>query len=269
MFLYTNIVSIFTEKCNNLHLKCRISTVEVGSIDYIFLYWYNVINRNTGTEERVKSGCFTWIVFRAKDRVFLIGGLMSGGGGMIKSIVTFYRESGIFSEDQVQLINYAIKSILSDISKLLILLALAVLADTVFLFGVVTVTFVSVRVLLGGIHMRTYWGCLIATICIFSLIILLSIVGHKLMFIFSILTVLSFIGVVKNGPVISIQKRRVLQNKRQILKCLIIGLEVMYLSLGIFVIQTPEYRSAVLLSLLVNNLQNFILSRKERKLCVN
>ena len=188
-----------------------------------------------------------------------------GGGGMIKSIVTFYRESGIFSEDQIQLINYAIKSILSDISKLLILLAMAVLADTVFLFGVVTVTFVSVRVLLGGIHMRTYWGCLIATICTFSLIIFLSIVGHKLTFIFSVLTVVSFIGVVKNGPEISIQKRRVSRNKRQILKYLIIGLEVMYLSLGIFAIQTPEYRLAVLLALLVNNLQNYILYRKGKR----
>jgi len=131
------------------------------------------------------------------------------------------------------------------------------------------VTFVSVRVLLGGIHMRTYWGCLITTICILSLIVFLSIVGHKLMFIFLIFTVVSFIGIVKNGPVISIQKRRVSRNKLRTLKYLIIGLEVMYLSIGIFVIQTPEYRSAVLLTLLVNNLQNFILSRKERKVCVN
>jgi len=89
------------------------------------------------------------------------------------------------------------------------------------------------------------------------------------MFIFLIFTVVSFIGIVKNGPVISIQKRRVSRNKLRTLKYLIIGLEVMYLSIGIFVIQTPEYRSAVLLTLLVNNLQNFILSRKERKVCVN
>ena len=209
------------------------------------------------------------MLHRFKAWVFLRDGLMSGGGGMIKSIVTFYRESGIFSEDQIQLINYAIKSILSDISKLLILLALAVLTDTVLLFTLVMVTFVSVRVLLGGIHMRTYWGCLITTICILSLIVFLSIVGHKLMFIFLIFTVVSFIGIVKNGPVISIQKRRVSRNKLRTLKYLIIGLEVMYLSIGIFVIQTPEYRSAVLLTLLVNNLQNFILSRKERKVCVN
>ena len=145
----------------------------------------------------------------------------------------------------------------------MILLALAVLTDTVLLFSIVMVTFVSVRVLLGGIHMKTYWGCLIATICLFSLIIFLSIVGHKLTYIFLIFTVASFIGVIKNGPVISIQKRRISRHKRQILKYLIIGLEVMYLSIGIFVIQTPEYRSAVLLALLVNNLQNFILYRKE------
>ena len=135
----------------------------------------------------------------------------------------------------------------------------------VLLFGVVTVTFTSVRTLLGGIHMKTYWGCLVATICLFSLIIFLSIEGYKYVFILIILTIVSFVGIIKNGPVISNQKRRVSQKKRKTLKYMIIGLEVIYLFLVIFIIRTPEYRSAVLLTLLINNLQNYVLHRKEKR----
>lgn len=187
------------------------------------------------------------------------------GGGKIKWLISIYRESGIFDEDQIQLIGYATKSIVNDISKLIILLSVAVLTDTVELFLVVTIPFVSVRTFTGGIHMKTYRGCLCATAVLIFGGMILAFWGRAYTDMLMFFLLISLGGYMFIGPKVSSQKMKMTAKRKKNISLMSILLEIMYILIAIFCFQNPVYQAGIYIALLINNMQVLILHRKERE----
>lgn len=188
-----------------------------------------------------------------------------GGGINIKEWISFYRESGIFDEDQLQLISYAVKSIINDVSKLMILLSIAVLTDTVILFFVVLIPFVTVRMFLGGIHMKSYWKCFGVTVGIMFSIMFFSFCCKNNTFILLGLSVISMIGMTIVGPRVSMKKRVMSERRRNTFRTVGVMLEMIYIMIALMGIKNPMYQAGIYLTLLISNMQILILARKEKK----
>lgn len=183
----------------------------------------------------------------------------------MKDLISFYRESGIFDEEQLQLISYAAKSIVNDISKLMILLSIAVLADTVILFLVVLIPFVTVRMLLGGIHMKSYWQCLIVTGGTLFGIMSISVLCANSILELLWGSVISILGIAYVGPQVSSRKRILTKKRREVFRKSGLMLEFFLLFFTIGGIQNEMYQAGILLTLLISNVQILILYRKERE----
>lgn len=180
-------------------------------------------------------------------------------------MISIYRESDIFDEDQIQRINYAVKSIANDISKLMILLGVAVLADMVVLFLMILIPFVTVRTFSGGIHMKTYWGCLGLTASFIFGSMLCAFYGKEHVEIILLFTMISFAGYSYIGPKVSSQKKKLTVKRKKCFKGTSILLEVIYCLIVILFIQNPLYQAGICIALLINNLQVLILHGMERR----
>ena len=85
------------------------------------------------------------------------------GGGKQLFLTEEYRsclkEKSSFSEAKINRICYTVESILNDITKLGMLIGFGSLMGKVELTASLILTYVSLRAVLGGAHMKTYWGC--------------------------------------------------------------------------------------------------------------
>ena len=179
--------------------------------------------------------------------------------------MSFYRDSGIFDEEQLELISYAAKSIVNDISKLMILFGFAVFTDTVVLFLMVMVPFITVRIFCGGIHMKTYWGCFLATMGM----IVLGMIGaygcKEYVDLLKVISGCSILILVGCGPQVSNNKRMMTEKRRRLFERIGVVIQIVFIVSSCILPIKSIYQAGVLIALLINNLQILILySRKEK-----
>lgn len=82
---------------------------------------------------------------------------------MNSAILTNIEKRGIYTDSQMNVIRYAWLSIRNDILKLLILTVLAIIIGVWKQFTLVMISYVGIRFFIGGIHRKTFLGCLIDT----------------------------------------------------------------------------------------------------------
>lgn len=73
-------------------------------------------------------------------------------------------KKGGLGEKEIVLMDYALRSIWNDVSKLAVYTLLALVMGMHKLFFAVCIPYTVVRIFTGGIHMKTYWGCFWFTI---------------------------------------------------------------------------------------------------------
>lgn len=125
---------------------------------------------------------------------------------MIKSISTMITEylgkknSSLTNTDLLK-INYTLQVILGDCSKLIIILLIFLFFKQLPLFFLSFVILNSTRPLIGGLHCKTYTGCLIVSILYFISIMIFSIFAPKFsMYFYTVFFVISFIITARYAP---------------------------------------------------------------------
>lgn len=86
----------------------------------------------------------------------------------------------IITDDKRKYYTYGFELILSDILIFLILTAVAILTNTGMMSAVFACTFCILRSYSGGYHSKTYAGCFMITISIYSLLLILNTMLNEL-----------------------------------------------------------------------------------------
>ncbi len=121
-----------------------------------------------------------------------------------KHIVT---QSSSLTEDQTDLIRYAIETMLGELSKLVILSLLFGIANSLGAFWISFLYFSILRLLAGGFHFKTYFSCLIGSAVMYGAIIL----GASFSFIpLSLALITSIIILHRYTPVIPLNRRELI-----------------------------------------------------------
>lgn len=88
-------------------------------------------------------------------------------------IANFYRKRNLLPEDTVACMEYTLKCIFNEISKVMIYTGLFWICGLLYEFWACYIVFVSVRIFAGGIHCKTYWGCFFVSFLFISLCVIL------------------------------------------------------------------------------------------------
>ncbi|NLL82165.1 MAG: accessory gene regulator B family protein [Tissierellia bacterium] len=142
------------------------------------------------------------------------------------NIVNYFEKEFKLSEIEKSKLKYSLDVIITDTSKLLILLIIFSIFGKLREFVFSTLTLLSIRPFTGGLHFDNYLSCLIFTSIFFSFVILL----HNFLPLgsFSILIfVLSFIIILTTAPIIHKNRPSYSKSKRTSFK--VMGLVVVTL----------------------------------------
>lgn len=104
---------------------------------------------------------------------------------MIKSLSTLItgylgRNNTSLTENDTLKIQYTLEVILGDLTKFIILFLIFLILNEIPLFLLSFVILISIKLLGGGIHCKTFYSCLIFTILYFIVILLFSKLSPKL-----------------------------------------------------------------------------------------
>ena len=104
---------------------------------------------------------------------------------MIKSLSTIIsryleKNNNSLNKNDLLKIQYTLEAIFSDLTKFMIIFLIFLLLKEVPLFLLSFIILNSTRPLLGGIHCKTYYGCLICSILYFIIILLFSKLSPRL-----------------------------------------------------------------------------------------
>ena len=142
-------------------------------------------------------------------------------------------------ENDIPLIKYAIRSIWNDISKLILYSLIALLTSTWGLFLAVCVPYISVRVFMGGMHMKTYWVCFFFTGTTLIFMMILSVLLYDNLTNLFYVTVISLVMILVIGPVVSINKKRVSKCKRYIFSGITLIIEIVFMVIAFRGVRNP------------------------------
>ncbi|KJS21735.1 MAG: hypothetical protein VR72_09085 [Clostridiaceae bacterium BRH_c20a] len=133
--------------------------------------------------------------------------------------IAHYLSRNTKEEDQEEVIAFGLELIFSELSKLIILLAAGHILNILIEVIVITLVFSIYRMLSGGIHLDTFWACLLATLASIIFLALLvepvalgitvKMVGFLILitYIFNVLLVILRVPVGnKNHTITSIEK---------------------------------------------------------------
>lgn len=180
-------------------------------------------------------------------------------------IVNYFVNKTNFTNIEICSIEFAIESLLLDISKLIVLFVIALLFGVFYELLASISSFISSRIILGGLHSKTNLGCFKMTLCIFAVMIIGSIILDKFVKIVFGITLFSMSVIPIVGPIPSQYRRSIDHKRRKQLSIYAILIEVFFLSIAQVCINAQVLRTGVYLGLLTSNIQVCIYGIKRRK----
>ncbi|MBS4535130.1 accessory gene regulator B family protein [Clostridium sp. D2Q-14] len=141
---------------------------------------------------------------------------------IVNSIHTFFIQNIDLEETDSIKLKYTLQVIISELSKVIILLIIfSFIGKRIYLVYSI-ITLLSIRIFTGGLHFKTYNGCLISS-CFFFLIILIASINVPLnSLILVTLFVFTIISVIFLAPIPS--KSRPMYSTPKIIKFKILGI---------------------------------------------
>ena len=128
------------------------------------------------------------------------------GLAMIKSVSTFISESlgknnSSLTKIDLLKINYTLQVVLGDLTKLIIIFLIFLCLKQLPLFFLSFAILLSTRPLIGGLHTKTFIGCLIVSIIYFMVVTIFSILSPKFnIYFYTIFFIISFIITLRYAP---------------------------------------------------------------------
>lgn len=74
-------------------------------------------------------------------------------------IANYYRKHELLPDDTISCLEYTLKALLNELSKVLIYCCFFAFFKLLDAFLLSYLAFVSIRLFAGGVHCKTYWGC--------------------------------------------------------------------------------------------------------------
>ena len=141
-------------------------------------------------------------------------------------MLTIIRKSGLYSKEEISMMEYAWISLRNDAIKILLICLLAYLTKTLKPCIFIMISFFSLRVFGGGLHRETFLGCLLSTM----LWMAVGVVMFLLLIHYSLFVAGCFLGViglglsVSLGPIVSDKKKKITEEERKRRKWIIAGI---------------------------------------------
>lgn len=167
------------------------------------------------------------------------------------------KNSSLTKKDVLK-IQYTLESILSDLSKFIIIFFIFLFLKEIPLFLLSFIILNSTRPLLGGIHCKTYYGCLTCSIIYFTIIILFTKLSPELSINFYIVFfMLSFIITWIFAPCPN--EKRPIKNKATLKTLSLISLAFWII---FFNVSALEIRNCIVISIFLQIVQVIIINMK-------
>lgn len=156
---------------------------------------------------------------------------------MVDSIYNYFNKYIDLDELESAKLKYSLNTIISEVSKLIILFLIFIILDrkTFYLYSIITLF--TIRPFTGGLHFDNYLNCLIFSILFFLLVLFSTIYITITPLLAFVLFVSSSISIATLVPIQS--KYRLIANRKKSLKMKLIGLLSIFIHYIVFIIN-PE-----------------------------
>lgn len=171
-------------------------------------------------------------------------------GNSIKTIRSYYPN---YSEEQIEKIQYGLESIYLSITKVIVIILLAIILRILKETIIILLLFNALRMTAFGIHASKSWICWISSVPTFIGIPLICKYCNFPLYILIIISVFSLINFILFAPADTVKRPLIRKKKRIIYKILTIILGIIYLLL-IIILNNSFIQNALTASLLIESI---------------
>lgn len=184
---------------------------------------------------------------------------------MFDRIEKYYRRNHLMNDEDIVRMLYAMRSIWSDFVKFSLMGVAAWFLNQLTVYLWVILVFTTCRVFLGGLHRKSFWGCAVFTaIQIFVVIYLAELcVLHNIDLVWIASASVSIVLIV--GSVVSSEKRRCSQKRKQWFKYVTFVIETIWMIVAWAIEENEIVRQGIYLVILLDNFQVIIAKCYENK----
>ncbi len=184
-------------------------------------------------------------------------------------IADFYRKQKIISQEDIDKMEYTLKTLFNEWSKFLSYLLVFMIVGEAIRYIICYLTFVSIRLFAGGIHCRSYWGCFFASFLFLSACVFLPDVFGDNYIVYLCLAFLSCLFPMLLSPVTPTFRVIQKQKNRVYLRLLAIAISLFWCFVSFWLIGYKNVSQSILCSISIANYQlifpEILMNRKEAK----
>ena len=172
-------------------------------------------------------------------------------------IADYYRKHALLPDETIACMEYTLKAIYNELSKFVLYLAFFALMGLAKVYCIAYCVFVTLRMLAGGIHCKTYWGCFISSCFMISATIAAAYTFQNV-FVIEICSLASIIFPIILAPVTPSFRVIKSSKKMWILKILSAVLTLMWIEIAHYCCDDSIIKNTILLSVAITNYQLII-----------
>ena len=179
-------------------------------------------------------------------------------------IIDIIENTGKYTQAEIACIRYSYLSIRNDLGKILIIIGTCTLMGTGKESILILMSMIPVRMLMGGIHAKSFLRCLLISFGWVTIGICLARVLEARSVWIVYIALVSFLALMNADPMESANKRCLTKRERKRRKRLSILIEIINMLITV-IINNPLYINCICMGLLIDNIQLFILDRRKKK----
>ena len=184
-----------------------------------------------------------------------------GGGRAISALLTYYYKNPKFSDDDVAKIEYTYKSIKNDLLKIGLLYVVVLSFHQGMYLTCVLIPMIIIRMLIGGMHRPTFWGCFLMTSgWVFGGMIMGTILINNAFYFAACIMIVSILGVMKYGIAPSPKKNVLPMEKKKSRKHIAVVIEWIFVAV-LLLLSKGVVAKGAFVGVTVTNLQVIIKRR--------
>lgn len=179
-------------------------------------------------------------------------------------IIDMIENTGKYTQAEIACIRYSYLSIRNDLGKILIIIGVCTLMGTGKESILILMSMIPVRMLMGGIHAKSFLRCLLISFGWVTIGIGLARVMEAWSEWLTCITLASSLVLIHADPIESANKRCLINQERKRRKRLSILIALIGLLIMV-IINNPIYKNCICMGLLIDNIQLFILDKRRKK----
>lgn len=177
-----------------------------------------------------------------------------------KLYVNMVKERNDYNVMQCEKMSYALTVILSEMEKLLALLIIAVFLDATSVFLLSVMVVISLRITMGGMHRKTFWGCFFFSLCFFLSVIEFT---RNISVEWNLINVALYLGclviVIFRAPLLSTTHPNLIKRRRKKLKIYSFCVVTWWMLIAIILPDQSAWKNCIEWTILLHILEIYIL----------